>query len=63
MTSVKLWALWSRDLGCFHMSYPKDTPILYRSRRDAVAARLSGSYYGYQPVKVEFRHSQEGQKP
>lgn len=58
MTAVKFWALWSRDLKGFHTGYPKDTPILYSSRRAAMAARLSGSYYGYLPVRVELRHSQ-----
>jgi hypothetical protein len=49
---IKRWALWSHHLG-FYRPLPNQTEELYDSKRAAIAARLSGSHYEYQPVKVE----------
>lgn len=53
--AVLRWALWSECWGKFYKPLPHETEVLYDSRRSAIAARLSGSLYQYQPVRVELR--------
>ena len=50
---VRRWALWSKDLQKFYTPLPHETEQLYDSRGAAVAGRLSGSHYGYKPVRVK----------
>ena len=57
MTTTKRWALRNRFTGKLYARFPREGEELYTSRREAVAARLSGSLYVYQPVKVELRVS------
>lgn len=52
---VRRWALWSKVWGKFYTPLPHETEVLYDSRRAAIAARLSGSLYQYQPVRIELR--------
>jgi hypothetical protein len=59
MTIVKRWALRNRFTGRLYARFPRKGEELYSSRREAVAARLSGSLYVYQPAKVEVRTTQE----
>lgn len=58
---IKRWALWDPYHG-FYRPLPRQTEALFDSRRAAVAARLSGSHYEYQPVQVELHFPSEGSK-
>lgn len=49
---IRRWALWSPHYG-FYRPLPNQTEELYDSKRSAIAARLSGSHYEYQPIKVD----------
>jgi hypothetical protein len=51
-TTVKRWVLRNRFTGDLYKRFPRQAEELYSSRREAVAARLSGSHYAYQPARV-----------
>ena len=50
--TIRRWALWSKTFG-FYTAFPDRAEVLYVSRREAIAARLSGSHYRYKPVRVK----------
>lgn len=51
--TVQRWALRNRFTGELYKRYPRRAEELYSSRREAVSARLMGSLYVFQPVKVQ----------
>lgn len=57
---TKRWALRNRFTGHLYARYPRKGEELYSSRREAASARLMGSLYVYQPVRVVLRVTQEG---
>jgi len=59
---IKGWALqgiYNRNL---YARFPRRGVELYSSRREAVAAKLSGSLYTYKAVRVELRVSSDSSK-
>lgn len=60
MTTVKRWALRNRFTGKLYARFPNKAEELYSSRREAVATRLSGSLYVYQPARVRLSSERKG---
>lgn len=51
--TVQRWALRNRFTGVLYKRYPRRAEELYSSKKEAYSARLSGSLYVFQPVKIQ----------
>jgi hypothetical protein len=59
MTKIKRWALQGIYNRQLYARFPRRGEELYSSRREAVAAKMSGSLYTYKAVRVELRVTNE----